>query len=377
MSYTIFMSAAIRSVGLPKMLVEPGEKRVFLPALATFFKAHGVPLVIEDGYGGSLFCDQDYLDTGNVIIGTRVDACKQDLVLILRSPSLDEFELLGEQSTLMSMLHFPTRPNRIERLTQLNMRAISLDSIANDKGIRLVEDMRAVAWNGLEAAFDYLETKSPDIFSRKEPIQVLILGTGMVGKHAVEAATKLGIESRFKAALERGISGAIAISVGRTVSQQPIVMQDLLARTDILVDATQRPDASSVVIPNEWIATLPNHAVVVDLSVDPYDTSVTPFAVKGIEGVPQGNLDQYVIEPQDSLWDKTVPNEIASKERRTTVSCYSWPGVHPLESMKHYQEQLEPMFEVLIEKGYDGLQPTGTFFERALWRGSLKGWKAR
>jgi hypothetical protein len=42
--------------------------------------------------------------------------------------------------------------------------------------------------------------------------------------------------------------------------------------------------------------------------------------------------------------------------------------------MTHYAQQLEPLREVLINKGYDGLSPNGTYFERALYRATLKAW---
>ena len=62
--------------------------------------------------------------------------------------------------------------------------------IVNDQNTRLVENIKAVGWNGLEAAFDVLEKRWPGLVRPdKEPIQVLVLGTGMVGKHAVDAVT--------------------------------------------------------------------------------------------------------------------------------------------------------------------------------------------
>ena len=56
------------------------------------------------------------------------------------------------------MLHFPTRPFRIKSLLEAKILGISMDSIANDVNIRLMENMKSVAWNGLEASLDILET---------------------------------------------------------------------------------------------------------------------------------------------------------------------------------------------------------------------------
>lgn len=364
----------ISGVGFPKMVVEAGERRVFLPSQMKYFHDRGVKIYLERGYGGYLITDAEYEEVASITWVGRQETFQQDLVMVLRSPAIGEYDLLGKHSILMSMLHYPTRPARVQKLMQLKKRAISLDSIANDDGIRLVENMKAVAWNGLEAAFDYLEKIQPERFRTLAPVQVLVLGTGMVGKHASEAGIKMGMITRYNQAIAENWAGSIAISVGRATSKHQEVMKQLLQSCDILVDATQRRDVSLPVIPNAWLGWLPPHAVVVDLSVDPYDLESDPPSVKGIEGTPQGNLDQYVIEPDDEFWDTTVPSSILSTNRRTSVSCYSWPGIHPYESMLHYEKQLEPLLDTLLISGYNKLSESGTFAERALWRATLEGW---
>jgi alanine dehydrogenase len=263
----------------------------------------------------------------------------------------------------------------VQRLKELGINSISLDSIVNDNNMRLVENMKAVAWNGLETAFDVLEKHWPNL-KREDgsPLQVLILGTGMVGKHAVDAATKLGNIERNNDHILAGGPGAIATVLGRNTSANPLLMEKLLVHSDILVDATQRRDSSKPVVPNTWIGCLPEHAVVVDLAVDPYLLDCDPPVVRGLEGIPQGNLDQYIFEPGDPKWDAHVPESIPSHHRRATVTCYSWPGIHPEASMLHYAQQLEPLMLALLQVGYDGLTLEGNYFERALYRAALKAW---
>ena len=152
-------------------------------------------------------------------------------------------------------------------------------------------------------------------------------------------------------------------------------MRGLLARTDLLVDATQRPDPSRPVIPNDWLGDLPAHAVIVDLSVDPYDCSPDTRSVKGIEGIPQGSLDQYVFAPNDPAYDD-LPECVDRRHRRYVAACYSWPGVHPRECMEVYGRQLQPILRTLIEKGGPaGINPNGRFFERAIGRAQLTRWQ--
>jgi alanine dehydrogenase len=193
----------------------------------------------------------------------------------------------------------------------------------------------------------------------------------MVGKHAVDAATKLGNIERNNQHIRDEGPGSVAISIGRNLTNQPAKIQLLFQEADILVDSTQRRNASKPVIPNHWIAWLPQHAVIIDLAVDPYTLDTSPPVVRGIEGIPQGNLDQYIFAADDPDWDRTVPAQVASEHRRTVVSCYSWPGIHPEACMMHYGQQLSPLMEVLVDRGYDELSTGGGYFERALYRGSL------
>jgi len=366
------------SIGFPRMKNEPGEKRVFLPEFIQFIANLGVKVYVEEGYGSrSGYTFEDYRRAStNVFMCTREEAFQKEASIILRSPKPDEFQLVKRGAILISMLHYPTRPKRIAILKELGINSISLDSIADDKNLRMVENMKAVAWNGLEAAFDWLEEKVWAGLVRPDgkPINVLILGTGMVGKHAIEAATKLGNVERNNDHITSNGPGAVALSIGRNIATNAITMKALMEQADILVDATQRRDASKPVVPNEWIAWLPDHAVVVDLAVDPYTLDTDPPVVRGIEGIPQGTLDKYVFPAEDPQWDRMVPESIPSKNRRTTVTCYSWPGVHPEACMTHYAQQLEPHMEVLFSKGYDGLSPKGAYFERALYRATLKAW---
>lgn len=366
-----------KTIGFPRMQKEPAERRVFLPEFIQFLTTLNISICLEEGYGSrSGFTFDDYCEGNHAVqMCSRAESFQQDMVIVLRSPQREEFSLLKRGSCLVSMLHFTTRPVRVQILRDLEIKAISLDSIVNDQNLRLVENMKAVAWNGLEAAFGTLEKRWPGlVFPDKEPVQVLVFGTGMVGKHAVDAGTKLGNIERNNQHIQNGGPGTLVISLGRNVTCNPTLLEKLFRQSDILVDASQRRDPTKPLVPNDWLSWLPEHAVIVDLAVDPYTLDATPPVVRGIEGIPQGNLDKYVFQPDDPDWDHTVPKEIPSKNRRTVVSCYSWPGIHPEACMRHYAIQMEPLIKVLLAKGYDNLSPYGDYFERALYMATLKNW---
>ena len=362
------------SVGFPIMREEPGEKRVFLPDFTQKLTEIGFEVFIEEGYGNSLdfYFDNYKNDNPSIHPLEREEIFKQDYVLILRSPHDDEFALIDKNSCLISMLHYPTRPLRQKIMGENNIQAISLDGIVDDFNVRLVENMKFVAWNGLEAAYTEFEKHIPDLIREGgKPWKVLVLGTGMVGKQAMEAASKLGKKERNYEHIRLGGPGAIVTAIGRNITHNKSQMIELLAESDIVVDATQRYDPSKPIIPNEWIAYLPEHAIIVDLSADPYTLDSNPPVVKGIEGIPHGNLDQFIFEKDGPNWEKTIPQSIPAANKRKTVSCYSWPGIHPESCMRHYGQQLLPLMQVLYKKNYHTLSPDGLYFERALFRARL------
>lgn len=364
-------------LGLPRMRHEAGERRDFLPTLVRKVVDAGAHVLVEHGIGSGMgLSDEDYTSLSpNVRVADRLTAWRQDLVLILRSPEVEEYpSLLRPGTTLISMLHFPTRPRRIRKLKELDCDAISLDSLEGDDGQRLVENTRAVGWNGLEAAFGAMEAHSKERLAKDEILRVTVMGAGQVGRHAVEAALKYGSVERYREWVKR-MPAVEVCTIGRSLTADTRYLRERFGRTDVLVDATQRSDSTRPLIPNEWIGWLPPHAVICDLVVDPYVPTGNPPTVRSIEGIPKGDLDKWTFTPDDPDWSNTIPEGIPTQHRRTSVTCYSWPGIHPEECMRHYGRQLWPLLERLLARGgAEGLTGSGDFLERALHRASLRSW---
>jgi alanine dehydrogenase len=206
------------------------------------------------------------------------------------------------------------------------------------------------------------------------PVKVTVMGAGAVGTLAIQAAIRYGNDNVWRHMASIGATGVQVTAVDYDLTNHPAIMQQILKFTDILVDATQRPDPSRPVILNEWIALMRPHAVLLDLSVDPYDCSSDPPSVKGIEGIPQGNLDQYIFEPDDPAYD-SLPPCVSTGARRLAVSCYSWPGIYPKKCMDVYGKQVAPLLHAIARAGgVDQVHPTGGFFQRALARAMLSRW---
>jgi alanine dehydrogenase len=362
------------TIGFPRMYNEPGERRAFLPPLIGLLASMDVDVYVEAGSGAGMgYSDDDYLTLSpRVHIVDEAAAYRQDIVVVLRAPE-GRYELLRPGAILLSMLHFTTRPDRVALLQRLGIEAIALDMVTGDDGRRLVQNLRDVARNGLATAFDALERRWPPLLSAARPaVSVTILGAGGVGKHAIEWAAKCGDEERNARFMRGGLPGVEVVVVEQNLAGNEAYFRHRLALTDILVDATARRDTSRPLFPNAWLGFLPEHAIVCDLAVDPYLLNDVPPVVRGIEGIPQGNLDQWEFAPDDPAWDRLPPG-IPTAERRTVVSCYSWPGVRPEPCMEAYGSQVTPLLKTLIwYGGLPSVAPDVSFHGRALWRGSLR-----
>jgi alanine dehydrogenase len=317
--------------------------------------------------------DDEYRSASpRVHIVDEATAYAQDVVVVLRAPE-GRYELIRRGAILLSMLHFTTRPARVEQLRDLGIEAIALDMVTGDDGRRLVQNLRDVARNGLATAFDALERGWPALYSPARPaVSVTVLGAGGVGKHAIEWAARCGDDTRNARFLREGLPGVEVVVVEQSLAGNEAYFRHRLALTDILVDATARRDTSRPLFPNAWVGFLPEHAVICDLAVDPYLLDNVPPIVRGIEGIPQGNLDQWEFAPGDPAWD-ALPAGIPTTERRTVVSCYSWPGVRPQACMEAYGSQVTPLLKTLVwYGGLPAVAPGVSFHGRALWRGSLR-----
>jgi alanine dehydrogenase len=367
------------TIGLPRMHLESGEKRDFLPEFVHSLHKYGYEIYLEHGYGAQIGYDEDdYLaHAPNARFTTLEETYQQDFVLVLRYPGDDLIAAMQPGACLISMLHFPTRPLRVAFLRELGLQALSLDSVKDDVGRRLVENLRAVAWNGVEAAFRVLSEHYPPPGledPNRLPVKVTVLGAGAVGMLAIQAAIRYGNEATWRHMASIGATGVQVTAGDYDLTSHAHILQQILKYTDILVDATQRPDPSKLIVPNAWIGTMRPHAVILDLSVDPYECGDEVLSMKGIEGIPQGNLDQYIFNPDDPAYD-SLPDCVSTQERRYVVSCYSWPGIYPKECMDIYGKQLAPVLHAIARcGGVEYISPKGSFFERAAARALLSYW---
>ncbi|MFZ5967124.1 MAG: alanine dehydrogenase [Bacillota bacterium] len=363
----------IRTVGLPKIHNVPGEKRAFLPGFVELLNQYDVDIYLEYGYGKEMGIEEEAYRavSERIHFVSKEDAYKQDFVIILKAPDVEELENMKAGSGLMSMLHYESRPGLVNKLKTKGIYGYSMDAVADDENNRMVVSYELTALGGVRTAFQEMAKRRKDFFSKdRVPFRVTIIGMGNLGIQAGKACMELGDASLLERLRNEEASGVMVQYLGKDITMYHDALKPIFSETDLLVDATRRWDFSQIIIPNERLQYLKEEAIILDLTVDPYDTSVKPIQVKGIEGLPTGNLKKYVFEKDAEEYEQ-IPKEVSTKYRRVTVSCSGWPGVLPMESMAVYEKQLWPFIKIVLTKGHNIRIESSNLHERALYRGTL------
>lgn len=126
---------------------------------------------------------------------------------------------------------------------------------------------------------------------------------GNLGFQAARYSFQEYTNQGFEAA---GAKGVTIEFLEKEVTKFPDSIKEILGKTDLLIDATRRPDAKLVIIPNEWLEVLPESAVVLDLTADPYEIQKDGIQQKAIEGLPHGNIDKFIFQPDEIEWEKNT-----------------------------------------------------------------------
>lgn len=366
----------IRTIAFPRMHKEEEEKRDFLPSLfGKIGRISEAKVFVEAGYGSGMgFTHRDYLKENPKItfLDSLDELYQKDLVIVVRAPQESTIAKMRKGSVLFSMLHYEARPIRNQVIDDTGIYPFSMDGIIDDEWKRLFVYYEGTSNPAVKVAFQELRKRCPGFRSPyRRTLRASIVGCGPVGQTAIRAFQKNSDAEFFK----KGLPGMVVTLLSRSVLADEESLKNILSATDILADATKRKDCSRYIIRNRLLGYLPEHAVILDITADPYDEKADPPTVKAFEGLPYGTLRKYVIEVDDPLYDQ-IPEFVDTTNRRTCVSCNAWPSFAPKKCMRIYESQLIPFLRILLEKGPENISEKSDFtLERALSRSTLNWYR--
>lgn len=267
-------------IGIPKE-TQHQEKRICLtPDAVAAVCAHGHRILIEKGAGlASNFTDQDYNNAGAELTTDTVKVFSCPTILKVAPPSLEEIKMIKPQSVLISALQLKTRDqNYFNKLAEKKITALAYEFITDDEGrftaVNALSEISGVA--SILIAAELLsngENRTGHLFGNitgVPPVDVVILGAGVVGEFAARTALGLGASVKI---FDNSISKLR--NVQNNVSQQlftstiqPKYLSKALRRCDVVIGALTGENRTPVVVSQTMVENMKKGSVIIDVSID-------------------------------------------------------------------------------------------------------------
>lgn len=266
-------------IGIPKETKDRENRVALIPEGAKHLISQGHQVLVEKNAGvGSGFNDEEYAKNGADIVGTE-EAWGADIVGKVKEPLENEYRFLRENQILFTYLHLAAEKRLTNELLKSKTKAIAYETVEDESGrLPLLAPMSAVAGNmsvtiGAYYLAKFNNGKGMQLGSvlGKKYGKVVVIGDGIVGKHAAKNAYGMGSDvyiftrhANKLEALKKEIGSELncALSTKENISEH---IQD----ADLVVGAVLIPGAKAPwVVTEEMVKTMQPGSVIVDVSID-------------------------------------------------------------------------------------------------------------
>jgi alanine dehydrogenase len=259
------------------------ENRVALtPAGVKSLVGAGHNVYVERGAGdGAGFIDEEYIDVGATIVYSKDEAFMRGrLVLKIFPPTLDEYELLSDDQTIISFLHLvASRKEGMQILLERRITAIGLEVIEDRHGdLPVLSPMSELAGQmTLPIASHYLSNigGGRGILlgggAGIPPATIVVLGAGIVGLNAVRNARAVGCNViLLDASLER-LRRANELFNKQVVTYLPFRynLEKVIPFADVVIGAVLiHGEKTPKLVTADMVAKMKPRSIIIDVSID-------------------------------------------------------------------------------------------------------------
>ncbi len=267
-------------IGVPKEVKDKENRVALTPDGAKQLVAHGHEVFVERNAGlGSGFSDEEYKKSGAEIVDAA-KAWNNDIVIKVKEPLEAEYEFLKENQILFTYLHLAGVTKTLtDALLKAKTTGIAYETAEDDyRRLPLLAPMSAVAGNmSVQVGAYYLAKFNNGKGMMLGEVmnhfygKVVIIGDGVVGRHAAKTAYGLGsnvfIFGRHEERMDNlrdiiGKNAHIMISTPESIAEH-IKDADLVVGA-VLVTGAKAP----WVVTEEMVKTMQPGSVIVDVSID-------------------------------------------------------------------------------------------------------------
>ncbi|GAB3718709.1 Rossmann-fold NAD(P)-binding domain-containing protein [Nocardiopsis nanhaiensis] len=323
---------------------DPDDGRVgATPESVATLTGRGLEVEVETGAGkGAGHSDQDYRDSGAVIVDGDTLFARAETVVTVVPPSAERLATIAEGATLIGLLR-PVHGTDVARIlverraTAIAMelvprisKAQSMDALSSQAGIAGYKAV-LIAANGVDKLFPLSMTAAGTV----KPARVVVLGVGVAGLQAIATAKRLGATVKandVRAAAADEVSslgadfvhipgvtdqaeGAYAKKLGEELTRaQHEALAPHVAQADAVICTAQIPGRRApTLLTAEMVERMPTGSVVVDLAAeDGGNCSLTdsggPVDHGGVRVIPAPQLARSLPSEASALYARNVVN---------------------------------------------------------------------
>ena len=268
-------------VGVPKE-VKDNEYRVALTPEGSRELTHsGHTVLVQEGAGeGSSLLRERYERAGAEIVPAAKDVWDAaDMILKVKEPVADEYDLLREGQILFTYLHLAASKELTELLAQRKVSAVAYETVQLDDGrLPLLTPMSEIAGRmapHVGARLLEKENGGRGVLmggvSGVRPAKVLVLGAGMAGSNAAWIAA--GMEAEV-VVLDKSLDKLRFIDQihkGRimTLMSDQLTLEQRVRESDVVIGTVLVPGAKAPkIVSRAMVASMRPGSVVIDISID-------------------------------------------------------------------------------------------------------------
>lgn len=266
-------------IGVPKEIKDRENRVGMTPEGVARLVKLGHRVVVEHGAGlGSGFEDVDYRKAGAEMVAVD-EAWSSDLVVKIKEPLPIEYRFLDQQ-IVFTYFHLAGVDQSLTReLLAKNTTAIAYETVEDSQGrLPLLAPMSAVAGNMATlmgayylAAFNHGRGVQLASVLGESSGAVLVVGDGVVGRHAANVAAAMGAKVYVAGLNERKFEAMRSAITGdlRFLLSSPENLGNMVSDVDLVVGAVlSRGARAPKILTETMIESMPRGAVLVDVSID-------------------------------------------------------------------------------------------------------------
>jgi len=268
-------------IGVPKE-IKISENRVGMTeaGVRQLVKEGHTVYVEKDAGLGSGISNEQYEKAGAQLLGTKKEVyAKADMIVKVKEPLPDEYDLMKENQILYTYLHLAAEPKLTKVLCERKVKAVAYETIQfEDKSLPLLTPMSEVAGRmATQIGAFYLQKDHGGKgillggVTGVRPARVTIIGGGVVGTNAAKMAVGLGANVTILDVNTKRLEYLDDIFQGRcqTLFSNAKNIEDSVKDCDLLIGGVLiTGHKAPTLVSKDQISSMAKGSVVVDVAVD-------------------------------------------------------------------------------------------------------------